>query len=257
MQKRIVWNLSLILGLTAICVLLIAPVPPSSAADSQPIIEPSDEGEDTFEYSYYYKGRLVKLNLSRQLIAIKEHKALGIHFLQDFKLARSPLSDQKDIKQHGYILYQLQSLSSKIQNQTDFKKRVTAIRAAIEGEVQPVFEQGPALLIPSDEMVIGFRKDTTLEQAEVFFTPFMDSEGILAISAHRKNTFILKIDNPSDGRIYGLSRMFSRLAEIRFAEPNHIILRRPRSQKSLQYDADFSGKRILRDKGPVLEKNKA
>jgi len=255
MKKFIVSNLSLILGLTAILALLTAHVPQSFAADSQPLIVPTGEGEDTFEYSYYYKGRLVTLNLSRQLIAIKKKKSLGIKFMKEFNLARSSLSDQKDLKHQGYILYHLQPSKTETQNHTDFRAQLSAIRTAIEGEVQPVFEQGPALLMPSDEIVIGLREDSTLELAREFFAPYMDSHGILAIRAHRKNTFILQIDNPSDGRIYPLSRFFSQLDEIHFAEPNHIIIMRPRSERSLQHKADFSGKRILKEKGPVLEKN--
>jgi len=131
--------------------------------------------------------------------------------MKNFNLARSPLSDQKVLKRHGYILYHLQSSKTETQNHTNFRAQLSAIRAAIDGDVQPVFEQGPALLIPSDEVIAGFREDATLEQARVFFTPYMDSYGILAIRAHRKNTFILQIDNPSNGRIYPLSQIFSRL----------------------------------------------
>jgi hypothetical protein len=255
MKKSIVSNLSLILGLTVILALLTAHAPQSFAADSEPLIVPNVEGEDTFEYSYYYKGRLVTLNLSQQFIAIKEKMPLGTNFIRDFNMLRSPLSDQKDLKHHGYSIYHLRSLETETQNHTSFKAQLSAIHAAIDGEVQPVFEQGPALLIPSDEIVVGFREDTTLEQAWVFFSPYMDSHGILAISAHRKNTFILKINNPSDGRIYPLSQIFSRLDEIRFAEPNHIIIMRPRSELSIENEEDFSRKRILLEKGPFLEQN--
>jgi hypothetical protein len=255
MKKFIVLNLSLILGLTAILALLTAHVPQLFAADLQPLIVPTGGGEDTFEYSYYYKGRLVTLNLSQQLIAIKERKAIGIDSMKNFNLARSPLSDQKVLKRHGYILYHLQSSQTETQNHTDFKAQLSAIRTTIDGEIQPVFEQGPALLIPSDEIVVGFREDATLEQAWEFFAPYMDSHGILAIRAHRKNTFILQIDNPSNGRIYPLSKIFSRLNEIRFAEPNHIIVMRPRSKLSIPVKEDFSGIRIPKEKGPVLENN--
>ena len=89
MKKFIVLNLSLILGLTAILSLLTAHVPQSLAADSQPLIVPTGEGEDTFEYSYYYKSRLVTLNLSQQLIAIKEKKAFGINFIFSKTLSNS------------------------------------------------------------------------------------------------------------------------------------------------------------------------
>ncbi len=54
MKKLSVLNVNLILGLTAILALLTAHVPQSLAADSQPLIVPTGEGEDTFEYSYYY-----------------------------------------------------------------------------------------------------------------------------------------------------------------------------------------------------------
>ncbi|MGD8883071.1 MAG: S8 family serine peptidase, partial [Desulfobacterales bacterium] len=256
MKKRIVLNSGLILGLTAILALLTAHVPPTLAADSAPLMVPTGQGEDTSDYSYYYKGRLVTLNLSQQLIAIKERKAIGIDSIQNFNLARSPLSDQKVLKRHGYILYHLQSPETETRSQTDFRAKLSAIRTAIDGEVQPVFEQGPALLIPSDEIVVGFREDATLEQAWKFFAPYMDSHGILAISAHRTNTFILKIDNPSNGRVYPLSQIFSRLDEIGFAEPNHIIVMRPRSEKSFRYKENFSGKRILKEEGPALEKSK-
>ena len=161
MKKFIVLNLGFILGLTAILALLTAHVLPSLAADSQPLIVPSGEGEDTFEYSYYYKGRLVTLNLSQQLIAIKEKEAFGVNFVKNFNLVRSPLSDQKDLKHNGYTLYHLQPSKTETQNHTNFRAQLSAIRAAIDGEVQPVFEQGPALLIPSDEVIAGFKEITT------------------------------------------------------------------------------------------------
>lgn len=161
MKKCIVLNLSLILRLTAILALLTAHVLPSLAADSAPLMVPTGQGDDTPDYSYYFKGRLVTLNLSRQLIAIKEKKALSTNFMKSFNLARSPLSDQEDLKHHGYSIYRLRSLETETQNLTSFKAQLSAIRAAIDGEVQPVFEQGPALLIPSDEIVVGFREDTT------------------------------------------------------------------------------------------------
>jgi hypothetical protein len=253
MKKRFVLGVSLILGLTAILALLTAHVPPALAADSELLEVSTDQGEDTSDYSYYYKGQLVTLNLSQQLVAIKERKALGIESMKNFNLARSPLSDQKALKRRGYILYHLQSSQIEIRNQTDFRAKLSAIRTAIDGEVQPVFEQGPALLIPSDEIVVGFKEETTLEQAWEFLAPYMDSHGILAISAHRTNTFILQIDNPSNGRVYPLSRIFSQLDEIGFAEPNHIIVLRPRSKLPAPVQEDFFGKRIIKEKGPVLE----
>jgi hypothetical protein len=169
MKKRFVLGVSLILGLTAILALLTAHVPPALAADSELLEVSTDQGEDTSDYSYYYKGQLVTLNLSQQLVAIKERKALGIESMKNFNLARSPLSDQKALKRRGYILYHLQSSQIEIRNQTDFRAKLSAIRTAIDGEVQPVFEQGPALLIPSDEIVVGFKEETTLEQAWEFW----------------------------------------------------------------------------------------
>ena len=82
------------------------------------------------------------LNLSQQLIAIKEKKAIGIDSMKNFNLARSPLSDQKVLKHHGYILYQLQSSQTETRNHTDFKAQLSAIRTAVDGEVQPVFDTG-------------------------------------------------------------------------------------------------------------------
>jgi hypothetical protein len=90
--------------------------------------------------------------------------------------------------------------------------------------IQPVFEQGQALLIPGDEIIVGFKKDTTFDQAQEYLDPYVAEQGMVDMREHRKNTYILRISSPSDGRVYRVCQFFATLDEIKFAEPNHIVV---------------------------------
>ena len=109
--------------------------------------------------------------------------------------------------------------------------------------IQPVFEQGGALMIPSDEIIVGFKPPATLNWAEHYLAPFRNTQGIIGIREHGEDTYILKIDNPSDGRSYQVSQFLSRLSQVVFAEPNHIVI--------MLYGQDNS----LRDRAAKLTKS--
>lgn len=91
--------------------------------------------------------------------------------------------------------------------------------------MQPVFEQGSALLIPSDEIIIGFRETLSLAEAEEAIASHKQSQGIIEVRQARPGPFVLKINNAGDGRCYRVSQVLTGLDSIAYAEPNHIVVR--------------------------------
>ncbi len=176
------------------------------------------------KYGYYYKGQFVSLTASKRLIAIREIGVAFSPFVKAQGLKRHPLSNREPLKGLKIGLYSLPAPARKIDKRIDLSvKREDYVRTTGE-EIQPVFEQGQSLLIPSDEVIVGFKEATSLDQARKYFAPYRKTQGINEIRKHRKNSYIVTIDNPSNGRVYQVSQFLSGLDGIRFAEPNHIML---------------------------------
>jgi hypothetical protein len=194
-------------------------------------------GESSTKYGYYYKGELVTLNPSKRLVAIEEERQSFNAFVSNNNLTKDPLSDHEALTKHGLGLYRLPAPKDKTTNQLDPHVQIRSAAQTSNQIIQPVFEQGPALLIPSDEVIIGFKEDTTLDEAQIYLSPHMSSQGIVDLSAHRKNTYILKITDPVDGRVYQVCRFLTGLEAISFAEPNHIIIMLPEPEIDLPHDA--------------------
>jgi hypothetical protein len=190
---------------------------------------PDGQEETGLHYGYYYKGKLVTLNLSTQLIAVEEKGASLDTFVQNNNLKPHSLSNHPALTKHGMRLYRLPADTNKTAGSPDVSRQIRTWNQTSGQVVQPVFEQGTALLIPSDEVILGFKEYSTLDEARRYVSPYMDSWGIIDLRTHRKNTFILRINNPADGRVYEVCQFLSQFDEIQFAEPNHIVVMRYKS----------------------------
>lgn len=182
------------------------------------------QGSKEERYSYYYKGSLVSLNPSKRFIAIEEGIPSFSSFVENNQLVKDPLSEIGPLKNRSLGLYRTPVSKGKKASRPDLSSKIPLFSDTTGGIAQPVFEQGEALLIPTDEVIVGFKNETTLPEVRTYLAPYLNSLGILDVKEHRVNTFILKIDNPSNGRAFEVARQLSALDQISFSEPNHIVI---------------------------------
>ena len=182
-----------------------------------------DQANNT-TFSYYYNGRIIQLQASKNLVAIEDKGATFSAFINNYGLNRDPLSDRDPLKKNGLTLYRRPAIKSKTTQQATLSLEIETLAQTTDQVIQPVFEQGQALLIPSSEVIVGFSQDISLSEARTYFQQYLDDQGIIDITIHRKNTYILKIDNPSNGRVYKVCQFLSQLGGIDFAEPNHLVV---------------------------------
>jgi len=197
---------------------------PLSWAIAQTQFQPSVGGATGSRYGYYYKGKLVSLSPSKRLVAINETGTAFRGFVKNHGLKRDPMSERGPLKKHDLGLYSLPTPTSKTARRVDLPAQMKGFAQTTQEEIQPVFEQGQALLIPSDEVIVGLKKDLDLSQAKSFLAPHTKTQGIVDVREHRRNAYILRIDNPSNGRVYEVCRFLEKQRGIKFAEPNHIVL---------------------------------
>ena len=119
-------------------------------------------------YGYYYKGELVTLTPSPQLIAVSEAGTAFRGFVTAQRLQRDPLSQHPALQARGLALYRRPSPAVEGAQQVDLQAALVQFAATTPEEIQPVFEQGQALLIPFNELIVGFSTATTLQQAQDF-----------------------------------------------------------------------------------------
>jgi len=179
--------------------------------------------QSTGEYGYYYEDQFISLTASTNLIAISES---GFHFstfVRTQGLERDPLSDKRELKTLKLGIYRLPSLADS-RARADFDLRMKEFARTTGEVIQPVFEQGMALIIPSDEIFVRLKEPTALSEAQTFFARFEDSQGIVEVQEGRRNIYIVRINDPSNGRVYPVSQFLATQEEIEFAEPNHFIV---------------------------------
>ena len=209
-------------GLASLCAFIVLFVSPWAIAQTK--LQPSAGGGTGSTYGYYYKGKLVSLRPSKRLVAINETGTAFRGFVTLHSLKRDPMSERMPLKKRNLGLYRLPKPTSKTDKRVDLQTEMKGFAKTTREEIQPVFEQGQALLIPSDELIVGFKKTLDLTQAKSYVAPHTKTQGIVQIRDHRKNTYILRIDNPANGRVYQVCQFFSKQEGIDFAEPNHIVL---------------------------------
>ena len=208
--------------LVSLCTFLAFFLQPWAIAQTE--LQPSAGGGIGSKYGYYYKGRLVSLRASKRLVAINETGTAFRGFVSVHGLKRDPMSERAPLKKRNLGLYSLPIPTTKTDKGIDLRMQMEKFAQTTREEIQPVFEQGQALLIPSDEVIVGFKKAVDLTQAKSYFAPHAKTQGIVEVREHRRNTYILRIDNPSNGRVYQVCQFLAKREGIDFAEPNHIVL---------------------------------
>jgi len=209
------------------------------------------------KYAYYYKDRLIVLNANKRLIAIEETGVSFSAFVNSNQLKRDPLSDQAPLINRNLGLYRLPTVKKKASDHSDFNPSMEAFAETTHEVIQPVFEQGDALMIPSDEVVIGLKEATNLGQAREYFGSYRDAHGISVVREARKSTYILKIQNPSNGRVYKVCQRLSKLDKVSFAEPNHIIVMRYNLKPLTKIENTWKRGPIVSVKGGLMPSEQA
>ncbi|MBL0713829.1 MAG: S8 family serine peptidase, partial [Desulfosarcina sp.] len=208
------------------------------------------------EYGYYYKDSLIVLNPSKGLLAIEDTGTNGRFsaLSTDQGLIRDPLSDRESLKNKGFALYRMPAQAKgKITAQPNLTSTIQSFAQSNDRIIQPVFEQGPALLIPFDEVIVGFKETTSLFDAREYLAAHLDEEDVIEVREHRTNTFILKIDRSSNGRVYAVSQSLARLSEVFFAEPNHIVVMLDDHDSSRMELPQITGEMVVMSSGPSQE----
>jgi hypothetical protein len=170
-------------------------------------------------YGYYYEGELITLTPSARMVALSESGSAFRDFANAQGLERDPLSDHPALRGRELGLYRLPSTSD-----IDLAAEMAEFAQASPEEIQPVFEQGSSLLIPSDEIIVRFEESVSLEEAREYFAPHETSQGIVDIREHRRGSYILRIDNAGSGRVYAVCQFIATLDGVASAEPNHTIV---------------------------------
>jgi subtilisin family serine protease len=178
-------------------------------------------------YSYFFRGELITLSASETLVAIKEQGTTYRAFATDNNLVRDAVSARGALATRGVALYRRSGPpkdAAKPPAKTGLAAALQTYAAKADTVVQPVFEQGAVLMIPWDEVTVGFPKGTSLAQATARLAPHRQAHGITGVRQARPNTFIATIDNPSMGRVYAVSRQLAQAKGIAYAEPNPVIV---------------------------------
>ena len=204
---------------------------------------------DSYEYSY--EGKVVTLRPSTRLVALEDRTDFLDEEIKLHDLERDPRSEHPALRSRGLALYRLPAKKSRPGEPSKLIDQICALAATGAVRTQPVFEQGPALLIPSDEIIVGFREPTDLQKALEHFAPHGPGLGILSARPHRTDTFILTIDNPSDGRCYAVCRALAELGPISFAEPNHTVIMLDATWDSLRIES-VSEEAMIPSDSPII-----
>lgn len=172
-------------------------------------------------YSYTFKGELVTMTPSARYVAAKK-SIMG--FAPDFSgIGLSPAADlpQGGLNAKGYVIYSRSKGKGKGEKAATTFSPQTLVNAGA-GEVQPVFEQGWAIMVPTDRVIVGFSEFLDLGAAKAFLAG--TGLGVRDVLPHRKNAVIAVIDNPGDGRAFQVARALAELPGVAFAEPDNMVI---------------------------------
>lgn len=175
-------------------------------------------------YSYYHNGKLVVLTPSPSLIAVSEAGQEFSGFVSGQGLIRDPRSEQAVLRARHLGLYTVPVSQQTVGLQQDLIAQARAFTARTREEVQPVFEQGQALLIPSDELIVSLPEAADAGEAKEFLTSQEPALGIAEVRQVREGTFVVQIEDASYGAVYAACRQLAQLDGVEFAEPNHIVV---------------------------------
>ncbi len=173
------------------------------------------------EYRYKHSGGEVVLQSSSRLIYVEEDPSSAVSFAEaaSGSLKRHRLSDHYSMKKRGAVYERVPVKKGSVPDVG--MHHITASAAQTVGaEWQPVFEQGMAILIPTDRVIVGFKEAAAVSAAAEYLQQQASAIGILTVAQHRKNSFIVTIDKPSGGRAFEAAAALSELSGIEFAEPD-------------------------------------
>jgi len=206
---------ALVLGaLVSIPLLVLAP----RAANAQ------DRPAATPAYSYLYKGNPVSMRPSASLVAVAGDPEPLTRALAAAAAARDPLSEAEPLRQRKITLYRVQPRRGQPAARADALAAIRAAARQAARVTQPVFEQGGALLIPSDEVIVGLAPDSDLAKARALLEPVAAKLGIRGTRAHRADSYLVTIDRAADGRAFAVARDLAALAGVAYAEPNFVVV---------------------------------
>ena len=180
--------------------------------------------ETDSRYSYFYKGALVLLDPSRELFALAEREGAIRTAVPGTRPVILPLRETHPLENQGVHLYSLPEQLRSARNEIDFFAELELLAQQVDQIVQPVFEQGSAILIPIDEIIVGFETASTISMARSILEPIWDAYGIMAIRQARMESYVLTINDSANGRVYEVSRALMEMESVSFCEPNHIVL---------------------------------
>lgn len=170
-------------------------------------------------YTYTYGGETITLEASPDIVAIDESAERTESFSLDPGLERHPVSSQEALTARNFSVYRLSPTA-----EIDLGTEMTEMATASPEGVQPVFEQGGSLLIPSNEVLVGLAEADTEEAARELLAPHTDSQGITSLRKQRGRIFVVAIDNAGMGRAFQVSQYLADQEGVEFAEPNHIVV---------------------------------
>lgn len=178
---------------------------------------------DVSDFSYTYRGKKINLTPRADMVAIFEGG-------QDAVFNPEAVSLDKDIRRLSNV---------RVDDEIDYGVfglnhdsmadtwSLNEIGRRTERVVQPVFSRGQALLIPNNEIIVGFPKDQKydIEEVKERMSAFTDEQKIIGVYAHRRNSFRIKIDDASRGRSYAVAKFLTSNVEgTEFVEPCHNVL---------------------------------
>ena len=176
-------------------------------------------------YSYFFEGRLVVLEASPDLIAVRAD-APEPPAVEGARWQRDRLSERGALRDTGFVLYRLRAEAVKNKARNAPTRSAVALARDAGVALQPVFELGGAVKIPSDEVIVAFAAETDLAAAESALGARGDL-GVLGVRPLMKNTFIVTISSADDGRAFAVSRDLSLVPGVAYAEPNFVVVMHP------------------------------
>jgi hypothetical protein len=203
------------LPVLALGVLLLGAAAPGGLAQSAASSE---------AYSYYHDGTLVVLTPSPSLVAVSEAGRQFPGFVSAQGLTRDPRSEHAALRARHIGLYSVPRPRQEAGLRRDLVERARAFTVQTHEEVQPVFEQGQALLIPSDELIVRLPQAADAGKAREYLTSTKEAPGIAEVRQVEEGTFVVRIRDAGYGAVYEACRQLAKLDGVEFAEPNHIVV---------------------------------
>ncbi len=179
---------------------------------------------DTGSYAYYFKGRLVSLSPSTELVALPQASAAAMAAVRSQGLTQVQGRKTAKLEDRGYALYRLPAAGKDKSAALSVSRTATRDTLLASAEAQPVFDQGWALLVPCERLVVGFDAAATADEALACLGTAKDELGILTLDLLRPKTFAATISSPADGRAFAVAKALSQVDGVRFAEPDQMVV---------------------------------